>query len=116
MVPVGGKLWCGSQNRVLIINTTTLEQEVSEADVCQCRRVIIAQPHYEIGIIVLPSVTALVPGGHRQQSVRDLHGSLRSGCVVGLARQCTCQTVPCPELGEPDRSGRGTCRSQDACR
>lgn len=28
MVPVGGKLWCGSQNRVLIINTTTLEKEV----------------------------------------------------------------------------------------
>lgn len=27
MVPVGGKLWCGSQNRVLIINTTTLLQE-----------------------------------------------------------------------------------------
>lgn len=28
MVPVGGKLWCGSQNTVLIINTTTLEREV----------------------------------------------------------------------------------------
>lgn len=28
MVPVGGRLWCGSQNRVLIINTTTLVQEV----------------------------------------------------------------------------------------
>ncbi|KAK2847131.1 hypothetical protein Q5P01_010130 [Channa striata] len=27
MVPVGGKLWCGSQNRVLIINTNTLVQE-----------------------------------------------------------------------------------------
>ncbi|XP_042269484.1 rho guanine nucleotide exchange factor 17-like [Thunnus maccoyii] len=27
MVPVGGKLWCGSQNRILIINTTTLVQE-----------------------------------------------------------------------------------------
>ncbi|KAJ3590039.1 hypothetical protein NHX12_007996 [Muraenolepis orangiensis] len=27
MVPVGGKLWCGSQNRVLLINTTTLVQE-----------------------------------------------------------------------------------------
>uniref|UniRef100_A0A3B5A4X1 Rho guanine nucleotide exchange factor 17 n=1 Tax=Stegastes partitus TaxID=144197 RepID=A0A3B5A4X1_9TELE len=27
MVPVGGKLWCGSQNRVLIINTTSLVQE-----------------------------------------------------------------------------------------
>nr|XP_020475604.1 rho guanine nucleotide exchange factor 17 isoform X2 [Monopterus albus] len=27
MVPVGGKLWCGSQNRVLIINTFTLVQE-----------------------------------------------------------------------------------------
>lgn len=28
MVPVGGKLWCGSQNRVLVINTATLAQEV----------------------------------------------------------------------------------------
>ncbi|CAK6970374.1 rho guanine nucleotide exchange factor 17-like [Scomber scombrus] len=27
MVPVGGKLWCGSQNKILIINTTTLVQE-----------------------------------------------------------------------------------------
>ncbi|KAI9522123.1 Rho guanine nucleotide exchange factor (GEF) 17, partial [Dissostichus eleginoides] len=27
MVPVGGKLWCGSQNRILILNTTTLVQE-----------------------------------------------------------------------------------------
>ncbi|KAM9853452.1 rho guanine nucleotide exchange factor 17 [Aulostomus maculatus] len=27
MVPVGGKLWCGSQNRILIINSTTLVQE-----------------------------------------------------------------------------------------
>ncbi|KAJ7995336.1 hypothetical protein DPEC_G00243510 [Dallia pectoralis] len=27
MVPVGGKLWCSSQNRILIINTTTLQQE-----------------------------------------------------------------------------------------
>lgn len=29
MVPVGGKLWCGSQNRVLIINTSSLTQEHS---------------------------------------------------------------------------------------
>ncbi|XP_061682759.1 rho guanine nucleotide exchange factor 17-like [Syngnathoides biaculeatus] len=29
MVPVGGKLWCGSQNRILIINSTTLAQEHS---------------------------------------------------------------------------------------
>ena len=28
MVPVAGKLWCGCQNRVLIINTSTLVQEV----------------------------------------------------------------------------------------
>ncbi|XP_061537104.1 rho guanine nucleotide exchange factor 17-like isoform X2 [Phycodurus eques] len=27
MVPVGGKLWCGSQNRILILNSTTLVQE-----------------------------------------------------------------------------------------
>ncbi|XP_010769066.1 rho guanine nucleotide exchange factor 17 [Notothenia coriiceps] len=27
MVPVGGRLWCGSQNRILILNTTTLVQE-----------------------------------------------------------------------------------------
>ncbi|XP_076138119.1 rho guanine nucleotide exchange factor 17 [Alosa pseudoharengus] len=29
MVPVAGKLWCGCQNRVLIINTSTLVQEHS---------------------------------------------------------------------------------------
>ncbi|KAG2456964.1 ARHGH factor, partial [Polypterus senegalus] len=28
MVPVAGKLWCGCQNRVLVINTVTLSQEV----------------------------------------------------------------------------------------
>ncbi|XP_037122811.1 rho guanine nucleotide exchange factor 17-like [Syngnathus acus] len=27
MVPVGGKLWCGSQNRIIIMNSTTLMQE-----------------------------------------------------------------------------------------
>lgn len=32
MVPVAGKLWCGCQNRILIINTSTLTQEVSESD------------------------------------------------------------------------------------
>ncbi|XP_030622535.1 rho guanine nucleotide exchange factor 17 [Chanos chanos] len=31
MVPVAGKLWCGCQNRVLIINTSTLVQEHSFA-------------------------------------------------------------------------------------
>ncbi|KAF4101107.1 hypothetical protein G5714_017539 [Onychostoma macrolepis] len=29
MVPVAGKLWCGCQNRVLIVNTSTLAQEHS---------------------------------------------------------------------------------------
>ncbi|KAF7699238.1 hypothetical protein HF521_003980 [Silurus meridionalis] len=29
MVPVGGKLWCGCQNRILIMNTSTLTQEHS---------------------------------------------------------------------------------------
>uniref|UniRef100_A0AAY4DDZ4 Rho guanine nucleotide exchange factor 17 n=1 Tax=Denticeps clupeoides TaxID=299321 RepID=A0AAY4DDZ4_9TELE len=29
MVPVAGKLWCGCQNRIFIINTTTLAQEHS---------------------------------------------------------------------------------------
>ncbi|KAI4878523.1 hypothetical protein NFI96_006834 [Prochilodus magdalenae] len=28
MVPVAGKLWCGCQNRILIINTSTLAQEL----------------------------------------------------------------------------------------
>ncbi|XP_026769326.3 rho guanine nucleotide exchange factor 17 isoform X1 [Pangasianodon hypophthalmus] len=31
MVPVAGKLWCGCQNRILIINTSTLTQEHSFA-------------------------------------------------------------------------------------
>lgn len=40
MVPVGGKLWCGSQNRVLIINTTTLVQEVGgQIAICVCERI-----------------------------------------------------------------------------
>ncbi|OXB53576.1 hypothetical protein ASZ78_000004 [Callipepla squamata] len=29
MVAVAGKLWCGCQNRVIVLNTTTLEQEVN---------------------------------------------------------------------------------------
>lgn len=58
-----------------------------------------------------PSVSALVPGGHGQQSVRDLYGGIRSGRVVGVAGQCTGQTVPRSELGEPDGGGRGTCRA-----
>lgn len=28
MVAVAGKLWCGCQNRVIVLNTTTLAQEV----------------------------------------------------------------------------------------
>lgn len=36
MVPVGGKLWCGSQNRVLVINTSTLVQEVNGKDRVGC--------------------------------------------------------------------------------
>lgn len=55
------------------------------------------------------SLSALVPGGHRQQSVCDLHGGVRSGCVVGVAGQCAGQTVPRSDAGEPDRGGRGSC-------
>lgn len=67
--------------------------------------------------LTLPlSVSALVPGGHRQQSVRDLHGGIRAGCVVGAAGQCAGQTVSCSELGEPDGGGRGASCAQDACR
>lgn len=31
MVAVAGKLWCGCQNRVIVLNTTTLAQEVPRA-------------------------------------------------------------------------------------
>lgn len=110
MVPVGGKLWCGSQNRVLIINTTTLVQEVGGGG-----GHIMTQTDNEVSVTLHvsshPSVSALVPGGHRQQSVRDLHGGVRSGCVVGVARQCAGPTVPRSELGEPDGGGRGACRA-----
>ncbi len=58
-----------------------------------------------------PSISALVPGGHRQQSLRDLHGGVRPGRVVGVAGQCAGQTVPRSDLGEPDRGGRGACRA-----
>lgn len=59
---------------------------------------------------------ALVPGGHRQQSLRDVHGGVLSGGVAGAAGQCAGQAVPRSDLGEPDRGGRGTCRAQNACR
>uniref|UniRef100_A0AAV2IYE1 Rho guanine nucleotide exchange factor 17 n=1 Tax=Knipowitschia caucasica TaxID=637954 RepID=A0AAV2IYE1_KNICA len=48
MVPVGGKLWCGSQNRVLIINTSTLEQEHSfqvGSDSSRCVTCMVAYGH-----------------------------------------------------------------------
>lgn len=67
--------------------------------------------------ICLPfSVLALVPGGHRQQSMCDVHGGVWSRCVAGVAGQCTGQIVPRSDLGEPDRGGRGSCRAQDARR
>ncbi len=59
--------------------------------------------------VTLLSASALVPGGHRQQSVCDLHGGVRSGCVVGFAGQRFGQTVSRSELGEPDGGGRGAC-------
>lgn len=48
MVPVGGKLWCGSQNRVLIINTTSLAQEHS----------------FQVGTDSSRCVTCMVAYGH----------------------------------------------------
>ncbi|KAJ0063377.1 hypothetical protein NL108_002714, partial [Boleophthalmus pectinirostris] len=48
MVPVGGKLWCGSQNRVLIINTATLVQEHS----------------FQVGTDSSRCVTCMVAYGH----------------------------------------------------
>ncbi|XP_072318009.1 rho guanine nucleotide exchange factor 17-like [Eucyclogobius newberryi] len=48
MVPVGGKLWCGSQNKVLIINTATLVQEHSfqvGTDSSRCVTCIVAYGH-----------------------------------------------------------------------
>lgn len=32
MVAVAGKLWCGCQNRVIVLNTATLAQEVRAGD------------------------------------------------------------------------------------
>lgn len=58
-----------------------------------------------------PLSSARVPGGHGQQSVRDLHGGVRSGRVVGVARQRAGPAVPRSELGEPDRGGRGPRRA-----
>uniref|UniRef100_A0A3B4AD28 ARHGH n=1 Tax=Periophthalmus magnuspinnatus TaxID=409849 RepID=A0A3B4AD28_9GOBI len=46
MVPVGGKLWCGSQNRVLIINTATLVQEFQVGtDSSRCVTCMVAYGH-----------------------------------------------------------------------
>ncbi|XP_056296734.1 rho guanine nucleotide exchange factor 17-like [Pseudoliparis swirei] len=48
MAAVGGKLWCGSQNRVLIINTTTLVQE----------------HWFQVGVDSSRCVTCMVAYGH----------------------------------------------------
>ncbi|KAK7883266.1 hypothetical protein WMY93_029440 [Mugilogobius chulae] len=48
MVPVGGKLWCGSQNRILIINTSSLVQEHS----------------FQVGTDSSRCVTCMVAYGH----------------------------------------------------
>lgn len=82
MVPVGGKLWCGSQNRVLIINTTTLVQEVcrsmsgcvykgrggGDADgiisVCVCVCVLCRSQHwFQVGTDSSRCVTCMVAYG-----------------------------------------------------
>lgn len=67
-------------------------------------------------LMLSPVPPALVPGGHRQQPVCDVHGGVRSGRVAGVAGQCAGQTVPRSDLGEPDGGGRGSCCAQDACR
>lgn len=67
--------------------------------------------------VTLPSsLSALVPGGHGQQPLCDVHRGVRSGCVVGVAGQRAGQTVPRSNPGEPDGGGRGSCCAQDACR
>lgn len=54
-------------------------------------------------------LSALVPGGHGQQPLRDLHGGVRAGRVAGAAGERAGQTVPRSEPGEPDGGGRSTC-------
>lgn len=126
MVPVGGKLWCGSQNRVLIINTTTLVQEVKREngrrkeggwlmhdDTGREMRLTPPSAHHDSSRF---SAAALVPGGHGQQPLRHVHGGVRSGRVAGVARQRARPAVPRSELREPDGGGRGARRAQDARR
>lgn len=76
----------------------------------------LGSPQPSVGGKSPPSSTALVPGGHRQQSLRDLYGGLWSGCVVGTARQRAGPAVPRSELRELDGSRRGACSAQNACR
>lgn len=73
-------------------------------------------PQPSVGGKIPPSSPALVPGGHRQQSLRDLYGGLWSGCMDGTARQRARPPVPRSELGELDGSGRGARSAQNACR
>lgn len=63
---------------------------------------------------MLRSSAALLPGGHRQQPLRDVHGGLRPGRVVGAARQRAGPAVPRSELRELDGSRRGASGAQNA--
>ncbi|XP_010902137.2 rho guanine nucleotide exchange factor 17 [Esox lucius] len=50
MVPVGGKLWCSSQNRILIINTTSLQQEHCFQVGTDCSRCVTSLVSYGQGV------------------------------------------------------------------
>lgn len=67
MVPVGGKLWCGSQNRVLIINTATLEKEVGGEGGGGCllvlRCLLCPQHWFQVGTDSSRCVTCMVAYG-----------------------------------------------------
>lgn len=76
----------------------------------------VTQAESAVGVNVPPSPTALVPGGHGQQPLRDLYGGLWSGRVVGTARQRTGPAVPRSDLGKPDGGRRRARCAQDARR
>lgn len=91
MVAVAGKLWCGCQNRVIVLNTTTLAQEVPRAMAGGRGGGGLGETAMGIGgitggISMSVSPAAHAPGGTGQRAQRHLHGE-RGDRRVGRAAE-----------------------------
>lgn len=74
MVAVAGKLWCGCQNRVLVLNTATLAQEVAWAAAGGRGGRSGGRRWLHRGAAVALSPAAHAPGGAGRRAQRHLHG------------------------------------------